>query len=326
MTTEKYDNAPEWKKKLANELQKPMRKKFLRRSVYSPGVDNTWTADLAFFDKLASVNKGYKYILVVIDIFSRFAWCKALKDKTGKEVCRAFKEIFDTGVKPKKIWTDSGGEFYNKTVENLFKTNDITLYSTSNEVKATIAERFVRTLREKIEKSYILTDSTVWINVLPKLVSEYNNEKHRHLRGMTPTQARIPQNKKRVYRAQFNNTTPEETISPLFLKGDKVRVSILKKLFDKGARPKWSEEVFTIKDYFPSSRMMYKLEDLSGEVVDGTFYAEQLQRTDQEIFRIERILRKRTKNGIKQARVKWAAYDKKFNSWIPETDIYKSMQ
>ena len=122
MATEKYENAPEWKKKLANEL---MRKRFHRILVYSPGVDDTWTADLAFFDKLATVNKGYKYILVVLHIFSRFAWCKPLKDKTAKEVLRVFKEILHTGVKPKKIWTDLGGQFYNKTEENLFKSNVI---------------------------------------------------------------------------------------------------------------------------------------------------------------------------------------------------------
>ena len=124
-------------------------------------------------------NKGYNYILIVLDVFSRYAFARPLKLKTGKQTAAALEDIFKTAkVSPQKLWCDLGGEYYNRNVENLLKARGITLYSTHNTVKASIAERFIRTLRRKIEFNYILTDSTVWYKVLPQLISEYNTTRH----------------------------------------------------------------------------------------------------------------------------------------------------
>ena len=196
-------DAPEWKKQLARELLKPALKRFSRRPVFSPHVDAIWTGDLADIKKYAEVNQDYKYILVVVDIFSRFAWARPLKLKNAKETCDALESIFTKGVSCDRFWSDRGGEFFNRNVQKLFEKKGVDLYSTQNEPKAMIAERFIRTLRRKIENSFILTESTVWYNVLDTLIDEYNNEPHSHLHGMTPTEARLPHNSKFVYKCQF---------------------------------------------------------------------------------------------------------------------------
>ena len=120
-------DAPDWQKQLAKELLKPKRNVFSRRHVYSPDVDNTWTADLADMQKYARTNKGYRYILVVLDLFSRYSWARPLKNKTGVEVASAFEEIFKDGRKCKRLWCDKGTEFYNSIVQLLLDENNIQL-------------------------------------------------------------------------------------------------------------------------------------------------------------------------------------------------------
>ena len=308
-------NAPGWKKELTEELLKPKRKRFRRRRVYAGSVDSIWTADLLDIHQYARQNKGYKFILVVLDVFSRYAWARPLKNKTGKEVANAFEDIFrEDGRKPRKLWTDKGTEFYNVDVARVLK--DTELYSTHNEPKATIAERFIRTLREKIESNYLLTQSTVWFDILPELIREYNTTKHRIIK-MTPADASMPENYGKVF--TFKHTKDENP--PVFAVGDKVRISVHKSLFTKGATANWSEEIFTVRNVKTSTDpIVYELEDLAGEDVEGTFYKEQLQKTDQEIYRVDKIVRRRGNNVL----VKWSGYPDKFNSWMPAEDIMKS--
>ena len=175
------DTTQQWKKQLAKELLKPKRNHFYRRNVHSTAVDEIWTADVVDMQRYASVNKGYKYILVVIDVFSRYAFARPLKTKSGFNTAEALKYIFQSsGRTPRKLWTDRGTEFYNANVryllngpqfyndnvEHVLRERNIQLYSTNNEPKAMIAERFIRTLRGKIESNFIVTQSTVWYNVL----------------------------------------------------------------------------------------------------------------------------------------------------------------
>ena len=173
----KRTTAPPWKKQLTKELLKPKRKRFPHRRIFSPHVDRIWTMDLLNIHQLSRQNKNFRFILVVLDIFSRFAWARPLKDKTGTRVAAALQDILTTAAggdrKPEKIWSDRGTEFYNATVARLLKRNAIKLYSTHNEPKASIAERFIRTLRGKIESNFILTQSTVWYDILPELIDEY---------------------------------------------------------------------------------------------------------------------------------------------------------
>ena len=128
---------------LAEELHKPIRRKFKKRRVLVNGIDKIWAADLVDMQAFSKFNRGIKYLLAVIDILSKYGWLVPLKDKTGKSVDSALKTIFKER-KPEKIWVDKGKEFYNKDVKDL-----VELYSTENEEKSSVVERWIRTMKEK---------------------------------------------------------------------------------------------------------------------------------------------------------------------------------
>ena len=319
-------SAEVWKKELAKELLKPKLKKFPRREIFSPNVDRIWTMDLMVVEKYSKQNKNYKYILVALDIFSRFAWARPLKTKTGKEVTGALRDIFTkSGRKPSRIWSDDGTEFFNSQVQGLLRENGITLYSTFNEPKASIAERFIRTFRRKMEMHYIVTQSTVWYNVLQDLINEYNSDFHRSI-GMSPNDAIKIENYAKVFDKQYSKPKLAPSKNPLLEVGDKVRISLHKRHFEKGATANWSEEIFEIvevmRNYNP---VVYKLKDLADEEIDGGFYRQQLQKTNQEIYRIDKVVRKRKlADGTRESLVRWSGYPDKFNSWIPSVDVQHS--
>ena len=201
-TVNMVEEQQHWKKTLAKELLKPKLKRFPRRRVFSPNVDRIWTMDLMVVNRYSKQNKNYKYILIVLDVFSRFAWARPLKTKTGQEVYLALKDIFTkSGRSPTRIWSDDGTEFFNAHVQSLLRSYDIILYSTFNEPKAALAERFIRTLRRKMEMHYILSQSTVWYKELQNMIDEYNSSIHRTI-GMSPNEAIKPENFAKVFNNQ----------------------------------------------------------------------------------------------------------------------------
>ena len=307
----------EWKRELAKELLAPRPQKFPRRKVYASKANEIWTTDLMDVHRYAAVNKGMTFIVIVLDVFSRFAYARGVKNKTGKVVAKALSEILrESGTSPEFMWSDAGTEYYNHNVHSLLTRHNVKLYSTYNTIKASIAERFIRTLRTLIEREYILTDSTVWYKCLPRLIHEYNTRKHRTIK-MSPLQALEPENEAAVYATQFQGSTGGTR--PAFYIGQRVRTSLNKKLFEKGSTQNWTEEIFRISDIIPGQPTTYQLEDLLGEKVTGGFYKEQLRPTKQSIYRVERVLTRR--RG--QALVKWADYDERFNSWIDEANIHR---
>ena len=128
---------------LAEELLKPIIRKFKKRKVYSSFRDNICGADLADMQSSRKYSKGIKYLLCATDLFSKYAWVIPLKDKRGISIVNAFQKIISEGRKPNKIWVDQGFEFYNNSFEDFLKMNNIEMYSTYNEGKSVIAERFI---------------------------------------------------------------------------------------------------------------------------------------------------------------------------------------
>ena len=165
---------------LANELHKPIIKKFEKRRVYSTFKDNIWVADLADMQLLSKYNQGIRFLLCAIDIFSKYAWFVSLKDKKVYiSIVKAFQIILkQSNRKPNKIWVDKGSEFYNAYFKKWLRDNDIVMYSTYNEGKSVVAERFIRTLKSKIYKYMTSISKNVYIGKLDDIVDEYNNTYH----------------------------------------------------------------------------------------------------------------------------------------------------
>ena len=265
-------------------------------------------------------NKGFRYLLMVLDVFSKYGWIVPLKDKKGETVVEAFKSIFKDGRKPQYIWTDKGKEYYNKHVKELLDKNGITLYSTENEEKSSVCERWNRTIKTKMWKQFTVQGNTVYLDMLPKLVKQYNNTKHSSIK-MTPTEASKKKNQGIVYFNLYGNSE-QVSSKPKFNVGDKVRISKYKRnVFDKGYTPNWTEELFTIDKIQYTNPITYKIKDLNDEEIKGTFYKEELLKAKQEVFRIEKVIRRDYKK--KQALVKWKGYSNDFNSWIPMKDLEK---
>ena len=146
---------------LADERHKPIIRKFNKRKVYSQFKDNIWGVDLADMQSLSRKNKGIKYLLCAIDLYSRYAFVIPLKDKKGISIVNAFNKIIkQSNRKPNKIWVDQEGEFYNNVFEKWPSDNDINMYSTHNEGKSVVAERFIRTLKNKLYKHMTATGKT----------------------------------------------------------------------------------------------------------------------------------------------------------------------
>ena len=320
------DAGIEWTNELADELHKPIRRKFKKRVVFAKNVDDIWAADLVEMQPFSKFNDGYKYILMIIDVFSKFGWGVPLKTKTGIAVAEALKEIFKKNNKPPNaLWTDKGKEFYNKSLERLLAKNNVKLYSTENEEKASVVERWNRTIKTKMWKYFTANNTKKYIDILDDLIDKYNSTKHRSI-GCTPLVARQPAAYEQVFKNLYQKKNEERIEEPKFQVGDQIRISKKKKTFEKGFTPNWTEELFTIADIKTTKPPTYTIQDLRGEPVRGTFYQQELQKSKQKEFRIDKVVKQRIRNGVKEAYVKWKGYNEDFNSWVPLTDLRRLQQ
>ena len=256
---------------LADELHKPVIKKFNEREVYSQFKDNIWGVDLADTQSLSKKNKGVKYLLCAIDLFSKFAFAVPLKDKKGTSITNAFNKIIkQSNRKPNKIWVDQGGEFYNNVFKKWLLSNDIIMYSTFNEGKLVVAERFIRTLKNKLYKHMTATGKNVYYDVLDNVVNEYNNTKHNTIK-MKPKD--VKDGNKRVYIDEHNEKSARSNV------GDRVRISKFKNIFAKGYTPNWSREIFIIDKINDTVPYTYNLKDLNDEEIICSFYDRESQKS-----------------------------------------------
>ena len=294
---------------LANERHKPIIRKFKKRKVHSSFRDNIWGADLADMQLVSKFNKGFTFLLCVIDIYSKYAWVILLKDKKGVSIANAFKQISkEPNQKPNEIWVDKGSEFQNNSFKKWLQDNDIEMYSTHNEAKSVIAERSIKTINNKIYKYMTSISKNVYIDKLDDIAKKYNNTYHTSIK-MKPVD--VKDNTYIDFKKEVNDKNPK------FKVGDHVRISKYKNTFAKGYVSNWSEEIFIIKKIKNTVPWTYVINDLNGEEIIGTFYENELQKTDQKESRIEKVLKKK---GDKLY-VKWKGYDNSFNSWIDKKDI-----
>ena len=301
---------------LSEELHKSKRKNYPRRRIIVNHINEIFAADLVEMQKFSKLNKGYRYLLTCVDIFSKYSWVIPLKDKRGITIKNALQKIFKER-KPKFLWTDRGTEFYNKQVQDLLNENNIKLYSTNNsEIKSAVIERFNRTFKNMMYKKFTENNNTIFYNILDELVNNYNNKYHSTIR-MTPIEGSKKINEKKIK----NIYNFEKTKKPSKFKiGDRVRISLEKNIFEKSYETNWTEEIFEIYDIKYSNVPYYYLKDLNNEKLDGTFYEQELQKTKQDdLYTIEKIL----KTNKDKIYVKWRGYDNSFNSWINKNTVTK---
>ena len=207
------------------------------------GTDDQWQADLVDISSLARFNKGYKFILTCIDVFSKFAWVVPLKNKSGETLVNGFQSILDLGRSPRKLQTDKGTEFLNRNFQSLLKENGIHFFTTNSELKANVVERFNRTLKTRIWKYFTAKNNCVYIDILQDIVHGYNNSYHRSI-GRAPASGSLL-NVGQVRRKLYGKSWTKPGRKFKFKLGDQVRISKSSRTFKKSYLPSWSQEIFT---------------------------------------------------------------------------------
>ena len=257
-------------------LHKPAREKFKRRRVFVPFIDWQWCADLVDMQKFSKENRGFRYILVVIDAFSKFLFSVPLKDKTGKTLKRAFLKILRTNKrKCRFLQIDQGSEFLNRDVKAFFQKEGITFFHTYSKLKAVIIERLIRTLRSRIERYFTYTEKQKWIDVLPQLTQSYNSTYHSSIK--TSPRLVTSKNEHEIWLNLYTDMVLAQVPINKYKLGDLVRISRQKLTFEKGYKQNWSTEVFRIRKVQKTNPPTYLLEDLHNEEVTGGFYEQELQ-------------------------------------------------
>ncbi len=283
------------------------------------GIDDQWQADLVDVTRLKKENRGMRFLLTCIDVFSKYAWVVPLKDKTGKSLVAAFKRITKER-QPRLLQTDKGTEFTNRTFQNYLKHQGITFFTTHNEeTKASVVERFNRTLKTRMWRYFSAKQTKHYLRVLPALVRAYNQTHHRSI-GMAPGLV-DRHNAEAVWHHLYGHE-PFTSQDVKFQVGDNVRLSKVKRHFDKGYLPNWTREVFVVTRVLNTRPTTYRVADESGEPLEGSFYAQELQKVSTpEVYLIDTILDQKGRGRNRQYLVHWKGYPKSFDSWVKAKDL-----
>lgn len=259
---------------LAYSLNKPMLKRFPTRAYKTFGIDDLSQMDLMEMILYSKINKGYKYILTCIDVFSRFARAIPVKSKSANDMEVAIKSMFKDGH-PDNLQTDLGKEFYNSKVKNVLSHLNINHYTVHSQYKAAHVERFNRTLRDALKKYFVHTGNKTWINVLSKLIHSYNNSSHKGLNGARP----IDVSSNNELKLWLTRDQSKANKKPKYKVGDHVRISkISASPFIKNFDSNWSDEVFQItKINTKQNPVMYVIKDYENNIIQGKFYEQELQ-------------------------------------------------
>lgn len=303
---------------LVNELHRDARKNFTRRRTKMIGIDDCIQSDLVEMIPYASSNKNMKYILTAINIFSKKAYVRALKNKTGKEVTKAMESILNSLDHPiHHLHVDMGKEYYNSIMTNMLEKRNINLYSTFTTKKAAICERFNRTLKSKMWKQFSFRGSYKWIDMLQSLVSDYNNTKHRTIK-MKPNDVNEMNERELLNTVYKYDLHLKRNRKSKFKLGGLLRISKYKHIFEKNYTPNWTTELFKINRIQNTNPITYLLVDLNGNEIKGSVYAQELQLVKHpNTYLVEKIIRK-NKDGVY---VKWLGFDSSHNSWVKNKDV-----
>ena len=237
----------------------PPKKNYPTNKIVYNHIDETWSIDLAdMIDYKISNNKGFRYIFIIIDNFSKYLWAIPLKNKYSKTITDEFSNIVSTSKrKPLKIESDRGAEFYNSIFQNFLKSKNIHHYSRYTDKGPSICERVIRTLRNLLKKPIFLAGNADWLSELTSVVKQYKKTIHSSIK-MTPIQASKKSNEKLVYSKLKGD---REIQKPKYKLGQLVRTADIRRVFSKGDSTNWSYKLYTITevihDTIPSYRIDY---------------------------------------------------------------------
>lgn len=245
-------------------------RKFERLRALAKHINEIWCMDLAFVDKLASLNNGFRYLLVCVDVFSRFVRVQPMKTKDSKETLRAFLKMMKKDCKPEKIWVDKGTEFAG-SFKKMCQKESISIYSTMSETKACYAERAIRSLKNIIYR-YMEDNGYKYVHKLQDFVNTMNSRINRGT-GMKPKSVKNSDVMKILYNKGMRKPT-----NVLFRVGDNVRISKTDIPFRKGYKPQFTDEIFEIQKISTRNPPTYKLIDMASEKILGKFYQNELKK------------------------------------------------
>ena len=308
-------------------LHREIKRKFPRNKVYVSSIDELWDIDLADFQNISKYNDGYRYVLYAIDILSRRAWAQPLKTKKPVDVIKGLKAIFNEGRKPLRIRSDKGSEFIAASVQKFFKEQNIVhTKSQSSDIKANYVERLIRSNKRVIYQYFTHNNTYRYIDKLQDFIDAYNGRVHRsHKR--TPISV-TKENEKQVWFDLYAEPlllNPGKNPKVKFKVGDLVRITHIKSPFTRSYNQLWSGEIFSIASISHQARIpLYRLIDYHSEPIIGNFYAQELQKADidpDKPYKIEAILKTRTRGDSKEYFVKYLYWPKKFNQWVSEDAV-----
>ena len=313
-------------------LNREVRKPSSTKKVIVGGPSQLHQADLMDMSSLKEWNNGVTFLLLIIDVFSKYIWIRPLQNKSNKEVLNALKSVYTSEKDfPSFFSTDKGLEFRGKMIQNFFKEHSVQYFNSQGNTKAQFAERMIRTLKHKIFVYMTTYHTRSYLSILQTLAYTINHTQNRAT-GTYPANVSTA-NAKKVYFHMYGPTFPDvvkkilptkEQIKNIKLEvGDYVRIGINKGIFEKRYDQTFSNEVFQIKKVKLTNPIMYVLEDLLNEEISGKFYSEELQKVDKNsvVFYVESILKEYEKNGTKLALVHWKYYGDKFDSVVPLRSI-----
>lgn len=306
-------------------VHRETRSKFKRRRVIAPYVDYQWDADTANMAYYKKDNKDYAYFALAVDILSKYVWTVPLKTTTGQEMVDALKRMFSSGRKPTHLRSDQGTEFVNQKVKAFLKKEGVTFFVTHNVVKASYAERAIKTIKSRLIRYLTRNQTKQWIGILPKITESYNATYHRSIKR-APKSVK-PTDSAELWKLQYTPKTQSNDSSRSrsyrYKVGDLVRVSFMRRTFQREYDERWSRELFVVNQRFMSNNIpQYRLKDYTGEVISGTFYENQLKKAyEQQRYLVEQVLRSRKIRGQKQLLVRWRGWPSKYDSWVNEEDV-----
>ena len=326
-------------------VMKPARHNFPRSHVKVGGLNEQFQADLIDWSREVDANDGYKYILVTVDLFSRFACTAALKSKTTAEVAEALAKIFREQRRPKyMIQTDAGQELCGRKAKAMYKSFNIAHMVSRSDKKASVVERLIKTLRSKMNKYMLENQTRRWINILEPVTRSYNSAIHsstsfapKDVTEVNEAYVRYRQFQIRrrkdikaraAKHAKVNDSEPlkvkrkkPKILKPKYKVGQLVRISRLKGAFDREYSLKWAGEIYKVrKTYMRDGKTpIYLLNDWVGEPVTGSFYEQEITpAAEPDRYKIEKVIKAGTKKG-KKSLVKWLYWDPKYNSYADDS-------